>query len=291
MAEKKPYPGTISSIILSVVVVMILLVPFVTANHLQKVRDGETKYDFKEVMCFDIDNVNQFDNEYNTGFFNGEGNYDTGIGALVHYRLGCGSDYGKYLHNRVSIISTPIGGVVGDYVYGFIPNSGCNPSETDTNFIAFVTTFSKSQILELDITRIDMFIDFQNTELDFTEMRLKMLGIDEWTPSIFVDRIIQVGELTQLTISVEDLLDINTMFDEGERLMFFFTPISGYIYSDISVVFDMQFYCIEEIKIITIDYMGIAMIGGGIFMGFCSLIMLPTVEFSWVVGKIFGTGK
>ncbi len=290
MPEKKPYPGTISSIILSVIVVMILLVPFATANHLQKVRDGEVKYEFGEVMCWDIDNVNQFDNTH-TRFDPIDPFCSVGTGALVHFQWGCrknGWCPSLYFHNEVFIHSTPIDGVVGDYTGVTIPPSDCNPSEEDTNFIHYAMSFDKSEILDLDITRIDIFIDIQNVELDFVEMSLKLMGIDEWTPSVFSGIKIQVGELTQITVSVDDLLSINALFDEGEQLAFWFNAHPGYIPTEVYIVFDMQFYHIEEIEIITVDYMGIAMIGGGIFMGFCAILMLPVITFRGVISRIVG---
>ena len=43
--------------------------------------------------------------------------------------------------------------------------------------------------------------------------------------------------------------------------------------------------CIEETMITAIDWLGIAMIGVGIFMIFCSILMLPMIDFGGLFGK------
>jgi len=48
-------------------------------------------------------------------------------------------------------------------------------------------------------------------------------------------------------------------------------------------------YCIEETVITAIDWLGIGMIGAGFFMIFCSILMLPSIDFGGVTKRLFGT--
>jgi len=94
-----------------------------------------------------------------------------------------------------------------------------------------------------------------------------------------------MGSVTEIEITVDDLLNINTLSDTDILYFLFFI---GEVSNGASLVFDMQFYCIEEIKIPTIDWMGISMTGGGFFMIFCSILMLPMVTFRDIIGRIVG---
>jgi len=68
MVEKKAYPGTISSVILSIVVMGILLMPFYIANNRDRLRKGEVGYEFVETMCFDITKKSEFESDEFTNF-------------------------------------------------------------------------------------------------------------------------------------------------------------------------------------------------------------------------------
>ena len=90
----------------------------------------------------------------------------------------------------------------------------------------------------------------------------------------------EINELSEFEIDVEDIMKIYT-FPEDESLLLIFTPSEEdceVLAGDI-VFFDMQFYCIEEIKVSSLSWIGIVMTGTGVFMIFCSVLMLPTINF------------
>ncbi len=283
---KKAYPGTISSIILSVIVVMLLLVPFYTANHLQKVRYGEAKYEFKEVMCFDIDSKSQFMHD---NYVYPTSKTRCGAGAVVWFYTSPSSTHSQ---KPIVMSSLSIPGTVDGYgtstffecpSYPFVPT-------IYYNWLRIYLTITKEDIVERDITRIDIYIDISQAQ--WTHMGGGIRGQEGGVTGIS-DPAIELGAVTSITVTVEDLLQVNTL-NPGEKLYWSFNipkPDSAYHFTDGAfLVFDMQFYYIEEIKITTADYMGIAMIGGGIFTIFCSVLMLPVITFSGVIGRIVGKG-
>jgi len=298
---KNAYPGTISSVMLSVLVVILLLVPFYIANHLDKVRRGEAKYEFKEVMFFDINSKDDFKEG------SGEDNwlwvskpYDVwGSGEFVwgHRRYINGGCINEILYHPVVMLDVPLDGVIDEYATSqCVLRTGhrwCSWYSPYSDRFAFLFSFTKSFLVENDLTRIDFYF---NTSRDLWQGRKIVGGLayfrgeNVWWSTI-ISTEFNLGVLTQMEVSVQKLLLIQSL-NEGYQIFFI---IDGEKYpqldaENLMVYFDMQFYHIKEFKITTIDWIGIAMTGTGIFMGFCSIIMLPHVEFSRVIGKIVGKG-
>ncbi len=296
---KEAYPGTISSVILSVFVVMILLVPFYMANQRDKVRTGEGEYEFKEVICFDINSEDQFFNEYNNWY----NNYPPGAFSFM-YRIAPGRNY--HSMQPVDVVDIIEDGTVDEEAYGFtkvFPGHTIHyaplPHPSHSAFISFVMNFGKNEIIDLDVTRMDIYLDINNAPFDEIYFEIGSVALDyyganedsdPWTKIHFSK--VTLGEVTSISISVDDLLEINTLPEERKIAIKFhlydlYSPTNLFPANEV-VTFDMQWYHIEEVKITTIDYMGIAMLGGGIFMTFCSILMLPNVTFSGLIGRTAG---
>ena len=271
---EKAYKGTISSVILSIVVLGILLIPFAMANHIQKLREGDGKYNFKETMCFDIDDEDYFNNDPD------DVSQECGNGALGYW-------YDDLSLSPVSLHHSPVDGAVDGYGMGTTVT--CDGYVEYADLLIFLT-LTKEDIIEGDITRMDIFLTISGIEDCCYE---GWLGYMFEEPSFELGEI-TIGELTEIEIDVNDILEINT-YPKGEYLFLWFLPCEEgddcIVQPDSIVIFDMQLYCIEEIKIGAIDWIGIAMVGGGIFMIFCSILMLPSIDFGGITKRIFKGGE
>lgn len=288
MVEKKAYPGTISSVILSVFVVIIMLLPFYTANHMEKIREGEGKYEFQEVMCFDISKKSEF--EHDDYVWNPYGQIVCGSGAFEYgYKW---YDIYSYQPMTMTMTSTPREGVVNPYGMSQIIYCPGQPPVGDFFGMQIFLTLTKEIIVENDVTSIVVFLDIEGFEYNNIRMHLHTHenGWSTGTPKLF-EIFVNIPCIVRIDLTVDDLLKINNL-GEGEKFHWYLDTA----YADIeelpadgtNIYFDMQFYHIEEIKITTISWIGIAMAGGGVFMLFCSVLMLPHIEFSGVIGRIVG---
>lgn len=303
---EKAYPGTISSIILSVIVVMILLVPFAMANRMEKIRNGEAKYEFREVMCFDITKKSDFQGD--------DFSYIRQPFPSPEPNAGNGACYISYIYKKVpkeqahsqvpvNIYNVHIPGTVNGYGVAqlqYVPGyPGVGYPEGTPFHVTFFTTLTKHDILDKEVTYIDVFFDIPSITSDRTVEVIK--GYGEFGTYYRQEKKIRtipgfiLGEVNKMELTVDDLLEINNLDDDDILgFQFVFTLPSNVdpypVPSGADIFFDMQIYCIEEFKILTIDWIAIAMVGGGIFMIFCSILMLPYVEFSGVIGRIVGKG-
>jgi len=273
----KAYRGTISSIIMSVVVLGILLIPVITANHIQKVRSGNGKYEFKETMCWTIDEQEDF---------NGNPDYPAscGSGALGYYHeyTGSGNDFSI---NQMSYEDNILEGTVDGYGIGVVDR--CEYENIDFSMVFIYLTMTKDDIIDLDVTRIDIFFTVSGIE-EGCEYDL-ILSSGGWPGDGLDMGKVTVNELSSIELTVDDMMEIY-LFGVGDELSFGFIPVEeeGVVQYNSVVIFDMQMYCIEEIKISSIDWLGISMIGMGFFMMFCSILMLPTIDFGGVAKRLFG---
>jgi len=304
MVVKKAYPGTISSVILSVIVMIMLLLPFYVANNRDRLRVGEGGIEFKEVMCFDINDKSYFQSDnfhiYKPPLIPQYGG--AGAGRIDYYSsVGANS----IMHFPMNLGTTPRDGTVDGYgvgsvayVPGYPPFTPCENAPFYP-YMHVYTSLTKSDIIERDITRMDIYYELENVA-SYVGGIIFLSIEDDWvsTPPyrfwILIKDIenVEYSAVTQVEITVDDLLKINSMPDEYTLGFYFYsTEIEPCpILEGANFYFDMQFYCIEEIKIPTVDYMGIAMIGGGIFMSFCAILMLPHITFRSVIGLIVGKG-
>jgi len=266
------YKGTISSVILSIVVIGILLVPFITANQLQKTRDGEGEYDFKETMCWDIDSEDDFYNDVDVESDCGEG--ALGYSYFKLYNSGVG-----YSLNYMTFSEYPINGTVNGYGMGTTVRCD-DGGEVDFSYIHIFLTLTREDIIDLDITRIDIFFDIIG--MDDCEYELWLWGGGE---NILEIGVVTVNETFQRKIDVDDMIKLYT-FPEHSKITIMSTlqvEEGCTIQPGSIVIFDMQLYGIREMKLPSLSWLGIAMIGGGTFMIFCSMLMLPEISFSRVI--------
>lgn len=271
---KKAYKGTISSIILSVVVLGILLVPFFTANHIQKVREGEGKYEFKATICWDVDEQEDFENNPDLPGFEP---HETGALGCIKILNGLSGDFGDMMFEDNELEVT-----IDGYGIGTVPE---RISATEWSAYFVYLTFTRDDIIENDITRIDIFLaiaELNGCKFDVWITIYEDRELDDIydDPDLHIGRM-TMGELSRLKIDVNDIMKIYTI-PEGEPLALMFIPseddcdieLNGF-----TAFFDMQFYKIHELKVTSLDWIGIAMSGVGMFMIFCSVLMLPQINF------------
>jgi len=282
MAEKEKgeeaLKGTISSIILSVFVMFLFLIPVFTANAVDKVRKGDGDYNFQEVMCFDINSEDHFDDDPDVEPCCGEG-------ALGYAYV----DGDGFSLNEITMMDYPFNDTVDEYAVGVV--RACDGDGVDCSILMFFLTLTKEDIVDLDITRIDIFINATGLE-DDCEFEVYLSTIEDCPEGMELGEV-TVGELTEIEIDVAEIMEINA-FTEDEGLVIVFIPTEEecVVQPDSTVVFDMQFYNIEEIKLASLDKIGIWMLGISAFMIFCAYIMLPDVTFDGVIERLKkGLGK
>lgn len=290
MVEKKAYPGTLSSVILSIVVLGILIVPFATANHLEKVRRGEGKYEFKETMFWDVDNEDDFltwdgstlgqqripDHLHN---FYGEGQSIWNYGYKEE-----GSSFRAGRYQEVTFSLVQMDGVVDEWVYAQMLRHPDYVTDEVSGYIAtfnFIFSFNKEFIIENDLTRVDIFLD---TSLDLEGVDCVLFDKEDG-----VEYYHEFGKKVSVDISIGDLLDLPSTFSypEEEWLIFRAEFEEEYDPTEGIIQFDMQLYHVEEIKIPSITWLGIIMVGVGTFMIFCSILMLPSIDFGAITKRAF----
>ena len=153
MAKKEKgeeaYKGTISSIILSLFVSFLFLVPVFTANAVDKVRKGDGKYNFQDAICYDIDGLEDFEDDPDIEAY--------GEGALGYMYADNGGDI---ILTEITILDYPLNGTVDEYGVGITGDNG----EVDCSIILIFLTMTKDDVVDLDVTRIDIFINV--TSLD-----------------------------------------------------------------------------------------------------------------------------
>jgi len=271
LVEKKVYKGTISSVILSVVVLVLLITPLLVANRIQDIREGKGKYAFKETLCYDINREDQFLNDHDYP-------RDCGEGALVYGYYD--DEYNLFWsYSTIILMDYLLNGTLDGYGAGIAKT--CEPFNPPVRLsvMYIYMDLTKEDIIEKDITRMDIYFDITGKE-NFSYRVL----IEDYEIGV-----VAMGKLTQLKIDVYDLFEINNL-PEDVPLTFSFIPTADFdesrLYPDEGVIFDMQMYCIEEIKVPSLEKLGFWMIGISLFMLFCSVLMLPEVSFEWIINRI-----
>ena len=289
MVEKKAYPGTISSVILSVIVMIMLLMPFYVANNRDRLRKGYGEFEYKEVMCFDINEIGNFDHNY---FFIDPQNptwpvYNQGNGAFIwRYFV---QPYKKvtFVQSPVTMTYNSLEGTVNNYASGHTTPKPGTTFQLEGNECWFALEITWGEFLEFDVTRVDIFIDgFPITAVGGRLVSL-YLSTGQHLRYGPIGTGCVIGEKTSIEVTVDDLLEINNL-PSNEQIIIRFYEYEYTLVPSVDITFDMQWYYIEEIPIPTMDYMGIVMIGGGIFMVFCAILMLPMVTFRDIIGGIVG---
>lgn len=269
--------GWLSSII-AIIMALLLLHAFpVMGNWIDNQRAGEGKYEFDEEMCFDITSKKDFK--------------DGGIGALAYSYTITGDVIKTNSDNDIITMSVPLNGTVNGYGVGV-----CNPTPPDVpippvtkfNAIFITLNFTKSKIIDLDITAIDIYLNIAG--VSFSKMPTATLTDEAVTNTINLLGV-NVGNITHYKIDVFDLLEINTLSDTG-KIKFAFNTVSlgttGFIPAGSPVVFDMQFYCIKERKAPTITSLAgwLSLMNIGVLI--MVFIALPEVQ---ILGRFNRVGE
>jgi len=268
--------GWLSSII-SITFALLLLHAFpVMANWTDKQRAGEGKYDFDEEMCFDISERDDFNTDY--AHFTGTGEF-----YYAYYDTISLAQQGQ--HNNVTIMDTPINGTKGNYaVTTTTPRVGDTPgTNTARSFIGYGLGFTKKKLIDLDITRIDIYFALPGADpIDI------VLSDKISSEEITLATDISLGNKTEITINVNTLLKINTLSDTKDLVLVFRTVPGDFIPPNTFVVFDMQWYCIEEIKAPTLTRLA-----GWIVLMDVGIIALITIGFPQVqvLGRFDSIGR
>ena len=286
---EEAFKGTISSVILSVFVLFLFLVPVFSANAVEKVRGGDGKYNFQDSLCYDIDGEDDLDDDPDV-----DGAY--GEGALGYWVV---EDEGNHFSlNEVTIMDFPLNGTMDGYGVGIVePEEVFNYLYSE---VYYFLTITKEDVVDLDVTRIDIYFNvtgFSEVEATY-DVFLASEDVDP--PTEYYDEIttlelgeITSGELTEFEIKIEDIMKINT-FEEDLDLVVIFkqTDDDYFIEPGSSVVFDMQMYNVKELKIPSLTSIGLWMLGISAFMLFCAYIMLPQVTFDGLIKSMKdGIGK
>jgi hypothetical protein len=230
--------GWLSSII-AIVVALLLLHAFpLMGNWIDKQRAGEGKFEFEEDLCFDINDVQQFDNTF------------VRTGAV-----GVGANMWSYFvppegqqHNKISLMSFPVNGTIDGYgVWAFKPEVGDVPSPVAGVQAFFVATnITMGDILGKDVTTIDIYIDIPGAT--FSTMTVSALYSAPIPKALFTLGTASLGNVTKFKLDVGDLLTMNSAGLTKKFYLQFVVPTSQGINPGSAGVFDMQMYCIEEIK-------------------------------------------
>jgi len=270
---KKAVIGYRSSIVASIVALMMLTLPLLAGNYLDKSRKGEGKFDFDEELCFDIDESKDFNHNYvhTVGIV-------TGTGALTWVYRDTIVPTWKSSQNEIVFMEVPLNGTTRGYgvssvVLGALGDVPATTSP-DTQILHLATNITKADIIGNDITRIDVYLDIGGSTV--TETVFSFQGFNYGA--------ISVGNLTKMTVEVTDLLSINSALAANEKIIInILLKNNEGVIPNSYFVFDMQFYCIKEIKTPTLTTLGIYMAFGGLGYIFLGFIVSPeyTLEGTW----------
>lgn len=279
MPKKGNNPRGVGSSIISIIIfLMILFVPFLGINLTQRIRQGDGKFDFDEELCFDIDKESQFKNDWIEP-------PSTGIGSLK-YSYVVNPNVAKVHHSKMNLLTNPLNGTVDGYGVGSAtPNTGDIPVvPVGGNSIQFALNITKETILDLDITRIDIFLFISG--VTFTEMDFRMQDISRSTSFLLIEDDMKIGNITKIKIDVIDLLKINTLKDNDELLFMFVGNPGDFIPGNSFVVFDMQFYCIPEIVTPSLTKVSLWISATALFVIFMGFIVSPEISFEGVLNSM-----
>lgn len=282
--SKKAVIGFKSSMIASIIALLMLTLPLLAGNYLDKVRKGEGKFEFDEELCWDLNEVEVFDNSWVKGGA-------SGVGAGVWTYTDTLSTAHEQ-HNKIDLITIPYNGTIDGYgVTTSIPKTGTIPSATlGSQLYAILTNLTKVDLLEDDPSSIDIFIDFGGVTFD----TMNVVFVNKAGTNPLFTKTISVGNVTKIKLSVTDILKINTLTTTEQLRMDFQIPSGKGLTAGAYVIFDLQFNCKEEIKTPTLTTMGLYLAFGGLGYIFLAFIVAPefTLEGTWkAIKKIMEGGK
>lgn len=274
--------GVGSSIILSFLVLGMLSVVWYWPNYIQKTRDGEGKFVFDEEICFDFSDEKEFDQNWQ---FDDFPTSQKGKGAFCWVYHDDTTSLNRAVNNKMTMLNFPLNGTTPPYGASvtelYDPADDVDtPNPVQTLYIK--TNLTKKDIIENDITRIDVYFDISGVTFD--TMTLRMSG--------GLIEVVRLGNLTEIKITVEHLLQINAL-DPDQKIRFSFPSINEDIPAGAFVVFDAQFYCIEEIKTLTLDKLAYVNYTLTFILIFVAFIMFGSIRLrditDWVKTPIGGT--
>ena len=234
--------GWLSSIVAIILALMLLHAFPLMGNWIDKQRAGEGKYQFDEDLCFDITKETEFDNTITNS--PSPQHTHTGVGACAWYYNAIGA--AVFSHNQVTIMNIPINGTMDGYGVSVLTESIGSPRiQLQTPEHLYINlNFTKKKVLDLDISRIDIYLDISG--VSFNKMKCDLRDEDLEEDLIPLGEV-SLGNVTKLTIKVVDLLKLNTFGVNDKLMLDFYSPSAMYLPSGAFVVFDMQWYCIDEI--------------------------------------------
>lgn len=273
---KKPVKGFRSSLVASTLALLMLMAVLLAGNSIQKAREGEGKYSFDDELCYDVSSEKDFDNTWQVGTATGTGGMFYAYWELLVPDVN---------NEKVTTQSTALNGTVGEYaVSKTTPNPGDTPTPSAGKkyTVAFLLNFTKKKIIDLDIVRIDIYLNIAGVSFSTMDLRLT----DESSSStVFSGKDISIGNLTSIKVEVNDLLTINT-FNTNDKIQIAFDTAPGeFIPGNTFVVFDLQFYCIKEVKIPSLTALGLWMGAGGLFYIFLALVVSPEYTIEGVINR------
>ncbi len=280
--------GVGSSIILSFILLVLLSVTWYWPNIIQQNREGEGQFNFDESLCYDLDDVKDVDNTWTKVSAT-----SSGVGALKYSFKATGEAGFYHRYSAMQEFNLPLNDTIKPYVVGSTQPTPAKIPEfalTQPDSIGISINLTKTDLLKLDITRIDIYLDVQGS----TQPTLNARLTDQDDTDIITLGTQNLGNLSKFKITVADLLTINN-FDDNENLVFVFTTADiGHIAPNSFVVFDLQFYCIDEITTITINKLAYVNYALGIIIIFGGFLMFGSIRLNdvrdWLTTDIDNNG-
>lgn len=279
---KKPVTGFRSSLVASTLALLMLMVILFASNSIQKAREGEGKYSFDDELCYDINSEKDFDNTWQIGAATG-----TGAMLYAYWELAVAD----VNNEKVTTQSTSINGTVGNYaVSKTTPNPGDTPTPSPGKkyTVGFLLNFTKKKIIDLDIVRIDIYLNIAG--VSFSKMNFRLTD-ESASSTVFSGEDVSIGNLTSIKVEVNDLLQINTFNTNDKIQIGFDTELGEFIPGNTFVVFDMQFYSIKEVKIPSLTALGLWMGAGGLFYIFLGLVVSPEYTIEGIINSMVSLSK
>lgn len=274
----KPVKGFRSSFVASILALLLLTLPLFAGNYLDKTRKGEGKFSLQDdEMVFDLNEKKEVNPTLDfSGVTSGA---KSGTGAFVWYYFDTDDGLHTNAHNLVSMLKAPLNGTIGSYaVSSTRPKENSDIPGVATELLAFGLNFTKKKMTDLDLTRIDIYLEIQDAP--FNEMEFYIADEDGKKT---IGKTISLGNLTKITISVADLLGINSLSATKKIIFLFEAPGNDVVPFNKYVVFDTQWYSIKEIRTPTLTSLGVYMAIGGIGYLFLAFVVSPeyTIEGIW----------
>ncbi len=319
---KGSLPGILSTVVITMIILSVgYFGPWVIANEAEKGRSGSGRYTPQENLIWDFSTVGNFEdvkfelisqNEQGSGFGQGGIIAETNVvGTNEHafwkYLTELPDTNPGTIHNGIgdgiSIVDIPNPKTVEEYgVYSFTPDA-VDESETPdyiyphiegddtTEGILLYFNIDVDKMVNDDATRIDFY--FNCSELDIvSDPNLKVLYRNTDTEYEISSDVMTIGDITEITITAGDLLQIAGMKDEKEYLVIYIELDSETeTFTDVTIMtFDLQVYGLES-KTPTVNRIAVWFIGYSLLLVFMSLLMLPQISMKDITDLFRGIGK